>query len=116
MPITFKLIEKVFHGDLLDIHNDMNQTALHLAVITNQPDIVNKLVMSGANPHIRDRNGNTPLHLAATQGNIDCVKELIKSCQCVYAHNPEVKAFINLFNYAGKKFVFEKCIFYIPGK
>lgn len=42
------LIQLTPHPCLLDIQNDHFQAPLHLAVITSQPNIVRKLLFSGA--------------------------------------------------------------------
>ena len=62
----------------LNILNEDGQSALHLAVITNQPIIVNYLILNGANNLIRDYNGNTALHLACNYGLVDCANAIIK--------------------------------------
>lgn len=48
----------------LSIYNNLQQTPLHLAVLTNQPCLVQLLVAWGAVVDARDRHGNTPLHIA----------------------------------------------------
>lgn len=63
---------------VLNILNDMKQTALHLAVLTHQPHIVRLLISHGASIDIRDRNGNTALHLACQRGCLTCVQQLTK--------------------------------------
>jgi len=64
---------------LLDLQNyEFHQTALHLAVITDQPAIVRLLVNSGASVDIRDRQGNTALHVACSRGLIRCIIEMMK--------------------------------------
>ena len=64
---------------LLDLQNfEFRQTALHLAIITDQPAIVRLLVNCGASPDIRDRNGNTALHLACSRGLIRCMIEMMR--------------------------------------
>jgi len=70
------IIEMTPFLDCLNMQNELRQTPLHLAVLTNQPNLVRKLVTWGANLEIRDRNGNTPLHCACANGNIDCVQAL----------------------------------------
>ena len=66
-------------ASLLDLQNfEFRQTALHLAVITDQPAIVRLLINCGASPDIRDRNGNTALHLACSRGLIRCIIEMMR--------------------------------------
>nr|XP_023689292.1 NF-kappa-B inhibitor beta [Paramormyrops kingsleyae] len=60
----------------LDIQNDLGQTALHLAVIVDQPDCVKALLWGGASAEIQERGGNTPLHLAVRESRMACVREL----------------------------------------
>jgi len=61
---------------LLNIQNLLEQTALHLAVITGQASIVRHLVICQAPLETRDHMGNTALHLACRHGNIDAVQAL----------------------------------------
>jgi uncharacterized protein len=56
-----------------DINNDKHgitrQTPLHAAVWTNRIDITALLIAKNAKIDVQDRNGNTPLHLAAMRGD-----------------------------------------------
>ena len=63
----------------LDIYNNLKQTPLHLAVITVQPYIVEKLVSAGANVNLPDRNGQTPTHLACNRASVECLETLVKA-------------------------------------
>ena len=49
------------------------QTPLHLAVITHQKYLVEKLVEGGADVNLMDRHGQTALHLACQNGDINSV-------------------------------------------
>lgn len=60
----------------LDIQNHLGQTALHLAVIVDQPECLRGLLWGGANAELQERGGNTPLHLAVRELRLECVKEL----------------------------------------
>jgi len=62
-------------------HGSIQQTPLHAAVWTNQAEILRLLLSSGAKIDARDRNGNTPLHLAAMRGDshIEVTKILLES-------------------------------------
>ena len=62
----------------LDIqNNDMWQTPLHLAVLTNQVEIARRLIVGGADIEIQDCNGDTPLHIACRLGDLQMVKVLL---------------------------------------
>ena len=62
---------------LLNITNNFLQTPLHLAAITRQPDLVRKLVTTGALVDARDHRGNTPLHIACREGYADIALKLL---------------------------------------
>ena len=89
---------------LLDLQNfEFRQTALHLAVITDQPAIVRLLINCGASPDVRDHNGNTALHLACSRGLIRCVIEMMRKfsddeCQQLeqYCHSAGLPTFHSL--------------------
>jgi NF-kappa-B inhibitor alpha len=51
---------------------------LHIAVMRNYPDIVRRLVVAGASLEVQDNKGNTPLHLAARRGHVECAEALLK--------------------------------------
>ncbi|KAJ7340941.1 hypothetical protein JRQ81_004228 [Phrynocephalus forsythii] len=63
--------------EVLEIQNDLFQTALHLSVYLEQPRVVQALILKGVNTAVQDRNGNTPLHLACEQQNLECVQLLL---------------------------------------
>ncbi|XP_028858606.1 nuclear factor of kappa light polypeptide gene enhancer in B-cells inhibitor, alpha a [Denticeps clupeoides] len=67
---AIKMIQQS-QGDLfLNIQNYQRQTALHLAVITEQPELVERLVKAGCDTRLVDRNGNTALHVACKRGSM----------------------------------------------
>lgn len=78
LDIIFTLIYLVPNPTYLDLQNHLSQTSMHLAVLTGQPRVVRRLVLAGACPTVRDRRGNTPLHLACERGELECVKELTR--------------------------------------
>lgn len=57
------------------------QTALHLAVITEQPHLVDRLLKAGADPRLADNNGNTVLHIACKKGSLACFGVITQNCQ-----------------------------------
>lgn len=75
--VAFALIRLVPHPDFLDIFNHLSQTPLHLATLTRQEVIVRRLIISGATIDLRDRHGNTALHVACGQSDLDSVRAII---------------------------------------
>ncbi|GAB1291679.1 B-cell lymphoma 3 protein homolog [Apodemus speciosus] len=61
----------------VDVHNNLRQTPLHLAVITTLPDIVQLLVTAGASPMALDRHGQTAVHLACEHRSPSCLQALL---------------------------------------
>ena len=75
--VVFALIKMAPHPNYLDIQNNELYAPLHIAVLVNQPRMVRRLVVAGATTNIRDREGNTPLHLAAKRGFKECAVALL---------------------------------------
>ncbi|XP_046853942.1 B-cell lymphoma 3 protein-like isoform X2 [Xenia sp. Carnegie-2017] len=64
--------------DGINIQNDLLQTPLHLAVLTCQPKITDYLLQNGANIDAIDRNGQTALHLACRNADLEATHVLRK--------------------------------------
>ncbi|XP_038611973.1 NF-kappa-B inhibitor alpha [Tachyglossus aculeatus] len=86
--LALEVIHRV-QGDLafLDLQNNLQQTPLHLAVITGQPEIAETLLKAGCDPELRDFRGNTALHLACEQGCLAAVGVLTQYCQTQHLHS-----------------------------
>ncbi|KAF7663459.1 hypothetical protein LDENG_00210180 [Lucifuga dentata] len=65
----------------LNVQNHQRQTALHLAVITEQPQLVEKLLKAGSDPRLADDSGNTALHIACKKGSLACFAVITQNCQ-----------------------------------
>ena len=78
VDVVYALIRMAPHPDYLSIQNRALYSPLHIAVLQNQPAVVRRLVVAGARLDVRDREGNTPLHLAARRGNLECGEALLK--------------------------------------
>jgi ankyrin repeat protein len=61
-------------------------------VLTNQSDLVTKLLLGGASANTVDRNGNTSFHLAVRLPSTDCL-------QCLITHTS--RPLINTLSYDG---------------
>lgn len=98
------------------------QTALHLAVLTSQPKVVRRLVLAGASLDVRNKIGNTPLHLACERGDYECVKELTRPVSSAEVHymkstlppthrmpHVSVPQNLELRNYEGKLQIVASC-------
>ncbi|XP_013405334.1 nuclear factor NF-kappa-B p105 subunit isoform X1 [Lingula anatina] len=66
------------NSNIVNQLNKRRQTPLHLAVLTQQPLVVDLLLKSGADPYIVDLHGNTATHLAAELGSKGCLEVLLK--------------------------------------
>lgn len=61
--------------------NQDGQTAVHLASMTGQDDILGKLIKFGASVNLRDSAGYTPLHYAC-QNNFPTTVSIHSSKKC----------------------------------
>merc|ERR1719273_2085363 len=63
---------------LLSLQNNQGYSPLHIAVLQNQPAFARRLVVAGAKLDLRDDEGNTPLHLTARRGYVECAEALLR--------------------------------------
>ncbi|XP_077018053.1 NF-kappa-B inhibitor epsilon [Tamandua tetradactyla] len=64
--------------EVVDIQNNLYQTALHLAVHLDQPGAVQALVLKGASRVLQDRHGDTALHVACQRQHLACARCLLE--------------------------------------
>uniref|UniRef100_A0A8C2IK53 Nuclear factor of kappa light polypeptide gene enhancer in B-cells 1 n=1 Tax=Cyprinus carpio TaxID=7962 RepID=A0A8C2IK53_CYPCA len=64
--------------DILNVRNDLYQTPLHLAVLTQHKEAVEALLEAEVDVTLTDRHGNTALHLAAQQKEDSVLRLLLK--------------------------------------
>ncbi|KAM7376663.1 hypothetical protein PAMP_006381 [Pampus punctatissimus] len=82
-----KFIDLFKNTDFLNTQNDQRQTPLHLAVITNQADVCERLMAGGCDPTLVDDGGDTPLHIACRHGNLPCFSVITQNCQLEHLHS-----------------------------
>ncbi|MDE0357057.1 MAG: ankyrin repeat domain-containing protein [Gammaproteobacteria bacterium] len=69
-------------GTDIDARDENGWTALHRASargLESQSQVVRLLLKRGANPHVNDRRGKTPLHVAGSWGNAISVRSLLEA-------------------------------------
>lgn len=74
----------------INVCNGEGYTALHIASLHGQVDIVKLLLNNGAIPNIVTRKGLTPLHLACQTGRLEIVKLLLQ-CKGSQVNAQDVK-------------------------
>lgn len=72
-----KLIMHTPNPDLLDLRNDLGQTALHVAALCGRFDEARLLLVAGATVDARDQAGCTPLHVACRRGDVRVTSDLL---------------------------------------
>lgn len=80
----------------LNVQNHQRQTALHLAVITEQPQVVEKLLKAGCDARLVDDSGNTALHIACKKGSLTCFGVITQNCQ-----QQHLTSILSAHNYSG---------------
>ncbi|XP_028253766.1 NF-kappa-B inhibitor alpha-like [Parambassis ranga] len=78
---ALQMIKLSHNHPFLNVQNHQRQTALHLAVITEQPQLVERLLKAGADPLLADNSGNTALHIACKRGSLTSFGVITQNCQ-----------------------------------
>lgn len=71
-----RVIETIPAPYTLNQYNNMRQTPLHLAVLMDQPEMVELLLRGGTELRLPDRHGDTPVHIAARLGHVQCLEKM----------------------------------------
>ncbi|XP_047458405.1 nuclear factor NF-kappa-B p100 subunit isoform X2 [Mugil cephalus] len=71
---------------ILNTANHLQQTPLHLAVITRQVKVLEVLLKAKADPSLPDKDGRSPLHLAALAGDSVSLRLLLAHLDEGHAH------------------------------
>ena len=101
-PIIKAILDVLRAPEYLDIYNDLSQTALHLAVITRQPKIVQKLISLGASVDKVDRNGQTCVHLACKRGYLDVLQAIFQLRPTNVKLHEKLQEVLEMRNFEGK--------------
>lgn len=68
--------EDMISTEEIDSRGNFGRTALHNAVIQNNPDKIKELIQQGADATIKDNSGNTPYRLALLEDCEEAIKAL----------------------------------------
>ena len=79
--LAIVMIDLVPDYILLSAKNNVFQSALHLAALTDNHVVARRLVVAGARIDQQDQNGNTPLHIACTRGSFTVAEVLLNPVQ-----------------------------------
>jgi len=86
LPKVVRMLKR--HPLLLNrVSRDRKRTALHAAVVFNQPDILTFLISRRADCNLADDEGNTPLMEASFCGQVETVQKLLKA-----GANPHIRS------------------------
>ncbi|KAK3705770.1 hypothetical protein QZH41_008879, partial [Actinostola sp. cb2023] len=64
-------------GSEVNMPVDAGRNALHIATEAKRTNVMSYLLRNGANPMAEDDTGETPLYIAISAGDKDCVKLLL---------------------------------------
>lgn len=81
------------------------QTALHLACLTAQSQIVRRLIASGATINLIDEHGNTGLHLACRTGDLNLVKQFFQPITKNEAVSAKLSYGVSTNSFSFQKFI-----------
>ncbi|KAL3880103.1 hypothetical protein ACJMK2_032372 [Sinanodonta woodiana] len=77
--VSIEYIDLAINEWMLNVQNNLFQTPLHIAVLTDTVSVVERLVSKNARIDLQDHHGNTPLHLACAKGNLKIASVLLES-------------------------------------
>lgn len=69
--------ELLKRGALVDSATKKGNTALHIASLAGQEEVVKLLVQNGATVNVQSQNGFTPLYMAAQENHDNVVRYLL---------------------------------------
>lgn len=104
------LIRKAPFPLLLDTPNDDAYAPIHIAVSLGNAKIVRWLIVAGAKPSPRNIRGDSPLHIAARNGDLSCCQAITTPIQpyerlslgLQYDHQIYQQANLDQWNYQGR--------------
>lgn len=103
---AMQLIEVCPFKELIDIQNNLGQTALHVATYVNFHEVAEQLVMKGADLEYVDKDGRNVFHLCAERGHLESLEAIARAtCQTKQIH--KLKLLLNERDFHGKYYSFQ---------
>jgi len=100
LPVVDRLLGVMQQmGVSIDTLNNDRQTALHLAIITNQSEAARLLLDQKASVNISDRHGNGLIHLSVKYRSLDCLRLFLGENMNTRGHGLGLD--LNALNYEG---------------
>ncbi|WP_027728587.1 ankyrin repeat domain-containing protein [Treponema sp. C6A8] len=85
-----------FADDINGVDEEGN-TVLHLAAAANEADLTLYLLIKGADPELKNYNGDTPLSLAIKSGSVESAEIIVNQNQdCIFARDGNSETALNL--------------------
>jgi len=95
IQLTYEIIIKIKVFFLI-LDKKFDVTCLMIAAKNGHRQVVSYLLSKKANPNCSTKCGNTALHLAAENGGLEIVKELLKFCKI---QSPDGKGKLDIVMY-----------------
>ena len=80
--------EFVMHTDINAVDDDGN-TVLHVAAKVDDADLVTYFIIKGADPELKNLDGDTPLHVAIKNNSLEAAKALTAVSSTIFSRDSE---------------------------
>ena len=80
--------EFVMHTDINAVDEDGN-TVLHVAAKVDDPELVTYFIFKGADPELKNQDGDSPLHVAIKNNSLEAAKALTSVSSTIFSRDSE---------------------------
>lgn len=98
---AIQLVDFCPQREILDIQNNLGQTALHVATYVNFFKVAVELVLHGADLELVDKNGRNVFHLCAQRGHVESLEAIVRAA-CQSKQIKKVHQLLNERDFYGK--------------
>lgn len=97
---AMNLIKMCPKKELLDIQNNLGQTAMHVAAYVNFMPVVTSLILHGASIEYVDKDGKNVFHLCAERGHVETLDAIVRTA-CQMNQIEKVKGLLDERDFTG---------------